>query len=298
MKLPPHVNQASRENPEEVVVAREDERVFIEPRWPIALVFGLFIVITIVLRLVEPHRESLGPPWLVPGIEIALLVVLLAADPAKVSGRRHWLRPVSIALVASLAVVALISTAVLITELIEGGKVTESATTLLASGALIWLGNCLIFGLLYWLLDSGGPLRAVPVGARVSRLRFHAAAEPRARPARVEAPVRRLPDPRPDHEHRVQPYRCHALGPLGKADDGTPVLDLVAGHRPGDRPCRQHLRVAQADTFTGKVPIQMTVPMKSAHPIPSTTIRPDRMCNRVLMPAKKSEAAKRTTASR
>ena len=112
---------------------------------------------TIVLRVAQPHRESLGSPWLVPGIEVALLVVLIAADPATVAGRRHWLRPLSIALVGCLAVVALISTAVLITELVRGGKVTEEATSLLASGALIWLGNCLIFGLLYWLLDSGGP---------------------------------------------------------------------------------------------------------------------------------------------
>ena len=58
----------------------------------------------------------------------------------------------------ALLVVALVSTAVLITELIKGGKVTQSADSLLASGALIWLGNVLVFSLLYWLLDSGGPL--------------------------------------------------------------------------------------------------------------------------------------------
>jgi hypothetical protein len=29
---------------------------------------------------------------------------------------------------------------------------------LLTSGALIYLGNILVFSLLYWLLDSGGPL--------------------------------------------------------------------------------------------------------------------------------------------
>jgi hypothetical protein len=143
--------------PEEAPVEHGDERVFVEPRWPIAVALGSFIVITIVLRVAEPHRESLGPHWLVPGIEIALLVVLLAADPAHVSGRRRWLRPMSIALVAALGVVALVSTGVLITELVRGGKVTEEATSLLASGALIWLGNCLVFGLLYWLLDSGGP---------------------------------------------------------------------------------------------------------------------------------------------
>jgi hypothetical protein len=154
--LPRSVNAPTRER-SDGVPAGEDEHVFIEPRWPIALVLGSFIVLTIVLRVVEPHRESLGSPWLVPGIEIALLVALVAADPSTVSGRRRWLRPLSIALVGTLAAAALVSTAVLIAELVRGGKVTESATSLLSSGALIWLGNCLVFGLLYWLLDSGGP---------------------------------------------------------------------------------------------------------------------------------------------
>jgi hypothetical protein len=129
----------------------------IEPRWPVGVALGSFVILTIVLRVAEPHRESLGPEWLVPGIEIVLLLVLLAADPAHISGRRRWLRPLSIGLVFALALVAAVSTGVLISELIRGGKVTDSATSLLASGALIWLGNCLIFGLLYWLLDSGGP---------------------------------------------------------------------------------------------------------------------------------------------
>lgn len=134
-----------------------DEVVSVEPRWPVALALGSYIALTIVLRVVQPQRETLGPPWLVPGIEIALLLALLAANPAQLRRRRHWLRPVSIGLLAALMVVTLVATAVLITELVRGGKVTESATSLLASGALIWLGNCLIFGLFYWMLDSGGP---------------------------------------------------------------------------------------------------------------------------------------------
>jgi hypothetical protein len=36
--------------------------------------------------------------------------------------------------------------------------VTQSATKLLASGGLVWLGNNLSFAILYWLLDSGGPI--------------------------------------------------------------------------------------------------------------------------------------------
>jgi hypothetical protein len=130
----------------------------IEPRWPIVLTLGLFIAFTIALRVIEPERETLGPAWLVPGIETALLIIFLCSDPARVSGHRRWLRRAAITLVGLLAFLAFLSTIILIKALIQGGKVTQSASALLASGAVIWLGNALVFSLLYWLLDSGGPL--------------------------------------------------------------------------------------------------------------------------------------------
>ncbi len=136
----------------------DDEPIYLEPRWPIALAISVYIALTIVLRVAQPHRESLGNPWIVPALEIALFVALLAADPLHVGRRSRWLRKVSIVLVVFLVAIALVSTAVLVRDLIKGGKVTTSASTLLSSGVLIWLGNCLAFGLLYWLLDSGGPL--------------------------------------------------------------------------------------------------------------------------------------------
>jgi hypothetical protein len=138
-------------------VAPQDEE-YSEPRWQLAAALGAFIVVTLVLRIVVPHHESLGPTWLVPTLEIGLLVLLLAADPAHVAGRRRWLRTASIVLVSLLAVVVLTATGKLIVELIQGAPVTNEATSLLASGAVIYLGNILIFSLLYWLLDSGGPL--------------------------------------------------------------------------------------------------------------------------------------------
>ena len=52
----------------------------------------------------------------------------------------------------------LVSTGILIRDLIIGGKVTNDAGSLLSSGFLIWLGNVLVFSLIYWLLDSGGPV--------------------------------------------------------------------------------------------------------------------------------------------
>jgi hypothetical protein len=135
-----------------------DDAEFTEPRWQLAAAFGAFIVITITLRIVVPNHESLGPSWLVPGLEVALLALLTAADPGRVAGRRHWLRKAAIVLTLLLAAVVLTATGKLIVELIKGSSLTNSATSLLASGALIYLGNILIFSLLYWLLDSGGPL--------------------------------------------------------------------------------------------------------------------------------------------
>jgi len=136
----------------------DDEPIFVEPRWPIALAVCAFIAITITLRILEPHATTLGPRWLVPGIEIGMLLALLAADPARLIARAMWLRRLSIALILSLAVVAILSATVLISDLIRGARVTESADALLTSGVLIWLGNTLIFGLIYWQFDSGGPL--------------------------------------------------------------------------------------------------------------------------------------------
>jgi hypothetical protein len=116
-----------------------------------------FIAISVSLRIAVPNRESLGPPWVVPGIEIGLLVCLIAADPAHVAERRRWLRRISLVLVFGLLVAMLVATGELVSDLIVGGKVTNQASSLLASGAVIWLGNVLVFSLLYWLLDSGGP---------------------------------------------------------------------------------------------------------------------------------------------
>jgi hypothetical protein len=112
--------------------------ISVEPRWPIALAVAGFTAITVTLRVIEPHRESLGPTWLVPGIEIGLLAALLAADPPRVIARANWLRRLSIALVLTLVVVAVSSTAVLISDLIRGAGVAHSAGPLLTSG--LWSG--------------------------------------------------------------------------------------------------------------------------------------------------------------
>ena len=50
------------------------------------------------------------------------------------------------------------STAILIFELVTGSQVTSSADSLLASGTLVWVGNALVFGLLYFGSSTPGTL--------------------------------------------------------------------------------------------------------------------------------------------
>jgi hypothetical protein len=129
-----------------------------ESRWPLALAVATFIVVTVVLRVAIPRRESIGPHWVLPAVEVALLVVILAAEPADIRRRAAWLRHALVTLTILLVAAAVVSNVILITELITGSEVTDSADSLLASGTLVWVGNALVFGLLYWELDSGGPL--------------------------------------------------------------------------------------------------------------------------------------------
>jgi len=132
--------------------------MFVEPRWPVALAVGGYLVLVVVARVFVPDRPTLGTRWLVSGLIVLLLAALVAADPTRIEARRHWLRPLAGVLIFSFVAVALSSTAILVSDLVRGEEVTEQASTLLVSGALIWLGNVVAFSLLYWFFDSGGPL--------------------------------------------------------------------------------------------------------------------------------------------
>jgi hypothetical protein len=127
-----------------------------ESRWPPVAAVLVFMVLNIVVRVWLPSEGAVHVPWLLPAIEGALLIVLLASDPSGPSERRR-MRHLSLILVGILVFAALWATALLVSDLIRGKGVTNSPDELLASGAIVWLGNNLGFGLLYWLMDGGGP---------------------------------------------------------------------------------------------------------------------------------------------
>ena len=131
----------------------KEPRVVGEARWPMAAA----VVAVIAMTLLLPHTLVARPRWGVPLVEGLLLVAVIVADPGKIDLVSKRVRALSITLITLLVATTLWCTTQLIVELVRGGQATESGGTLLAAGGLVWLSNCIAFGLLYWELDSGGP---------------------------------------------------------------------------------------------------------------------------------------------
>jgi uncharacterized membrane protein len=129
-----------------------------ESRWPPAAALLVFMGLNIGVRVWLPNESAVRVTWLVPAVEAVLLGVLLGSDPNSLARHAQWLRRLSVTLVVVLVAAALWATVLLVYDLIKGRGVTNSPSELLASGALVWLGNNLSFALLYWLIDSGGPI--------------------------------------------------------------------------------------------------------------------------------------------
>jgi hypothetical protein len=129
-----------------------------ESRWPPAAALVVYIAFTIAVRLWLPGETATRVPWLVPALEAALLLTLVLGDPARLARRTRWAHRIALAIVIALVLAALWATALLVYDLIEGNGVSQNARQLLAAGALVWVGNNLSFGMLYWLMDGGGPI--------------------------------------------------------------------------------------------------------------------------------------------
>jgi hypothetical protein len=79
-------------------------------------------------------------------------------QPRRSLGARRRLHRFALILVGILVLAALWATVALVSDLIRAKGVATSADQLLAAGPTVWLGNNLAFGLLYWLIDVGGPV--------------------------------------------------------------------------------------------------------------------------------------------
>ena len=114
------------------------------------------IGVAIWLQWALPEGLILQPRWLLPGVELVLLVVLVAANPVRLEHGHALLRLGSLCLVAVMTLANGISAVLLIQRLISG-QLAGDPKTLLGSGVAIYATNIIAFALWYWELDRGGP---------------------------------------------------------------------------------------------------------------------------------------------
>lgn len=123
-----------------------------ESRWPAVVVVG----VALGLYLILPHGLVIGPPYLMPGLEGALVLVLVALNPSKRSGEDAYVRGVALALIGLVNLGNVISVVLLVHAIVSSSQ-SLTGRALLYAAMSIWLTNTLVFGMWFWELDRGGP---------------------------------------------------------------------------------------------------------------------------------------------
>jgi hypothetical protein len=125
----------------------------IESRWPVALT----ILLVLGLLTVLPDRVRFVPVWApyIPGLTILGAMAMVPLTGAKT----RWLRVERIVLLLFCVLIGfatLVSLTYLIYEIIARSAELDGFQ-LLTSSIAVWIVNVLVFSLLYWQIDLGGP---------------------------------------------------------------------------------------------------------------------------------------------
>ena len=135
----------------------------IESRYEATFAVALVIALQVTLAVFSLAHgwKLIGLPgwvWLIPAVPEAVLVLPLA-----LSAPRHRLAQMGLRRTVALTLVGLITAAntlaliALIASLLSAEE--RSGGELLLKGATIWSTNVITFGLLFWEIDRGGPIR-------------------------------------------------------------------------------------------------------------------------------------------
>jgi len=135
-----------------------------EARDEAAPIVVLVAVVLIALALVSMHanwRLFHGVGWwlwLLAAVPYLALAAVLVAGPTRVRDSAHRRRMVQ-ALLVVIVVCSLVQMSMLVASLLASSSLGISGPQLLGSGVTLWFSNVVAFGLAFWELDCGGPVR-------------------------------------------------------------------------------------------------------------------------------------------
>jgi hypothetical protein len=116
---------------------------------------ALAVVAALVVYALLPNSLQFLGRFVIPGLEVLLLVALILTNPRRITHQTQWSRTVSIGLAVIVIVSNLLALGLLIPEL---SNKAASGENLLVAAMQIWVTNVIGFALLYWELDRGGPV--------------------------------------------------------------------------------------------------------------------------------------------
>jgi hypothetical protein len=158
-----------------------------ESRWEAAPAVALVIVLQLVLAAVSRMQDwSVWRlpwwVWLIPvAVEAALLVPLAFERPRRRLEEIGHRRTAALALTSVVSLANALLLLALLASLIGGHE--KSAGELLLKAMTVWGTNVIAFGLWYWGLDRGGPLRRRQPDAPLPDFQFPQMENPQLAPA-------------------------------------------------------------------------------------------------------------------
>jgi uncharacterized membrane protein len=117
---------------------------------------GTAIALAIALQYSLPTRVSAHQRWIFPTVAALLLIVLVVGHRGHIDRQSPLLRALTLLTIVVMSVANGVAGARLVRDLVEGEGI-RTASTLLYAGAAIWLTNVIVFALVYWMFDRGGP---------------------------------------------------------------------------------------------------------------------------------------------
>jgi hypothetical protein len=113
------------------------------------------VLVALLTYALLPPSLLITSRLLIPGVEVLLLVALVATNPRRLTRETRLSRLASMALASTVILSNLGALGLLIAELSDK---SASGENLLLGAMQIWVTNVIGFGLLYWELDRGGPV--------------------------------------------------------------------------------------------------------------------------------------------
>jgi hypothetical protein len=118
---------------------------------------SIAIAVAIALYALLPNRLVIGPRFLVPALELALLIPVVIVNPGRMTQENSVLRRLSIGLILVIAATNTAALGLLLHELLTASGKTVGSSLILGAGQ-IWATNIILYGIVFWELDLGGPV--------------------------------------------------------------------------------------------------------------------------------------------